>query len=233
MKILALEFSSTQRSVAVLSPNRGSATAPTAAVEVVEGGTRMTRAFGMIEEALRLAEVEREQIELLAVGLGPGSYNGIRVAIAIAQGWQLAREVRVLGIGSVECIAAQAQADGLFGEVAIVVDAQRGEFYLAVYSLTIGERREVQPLRIVSPDQVNEALRAGRALVGPELTNHFPLLRQVVPRAAMLANLASQRADFTSADKLTPIYLRETAFVKAPAPLPLAMQALKVKPSAP
>ena len=44
----------------------------------------------MIEEALREAGLEREQIEVLAVGLGPGSYTGIRVALSLAQGWQLA-----------------------------------------------------------------------------------------------------------------------------------------------
>ena len=65
----------------------------------------------MIEKVLAAAKIEREEIEVLAVGLGPGSYTGIRVAISIAQGWQLARGVKLLGIGSAECLAAQAQAE--------------------------------------------------------------------------------------------------------------------------
>ena len=47
-------------------------------------------AFGLVEDALRQAQLDRAQIECLAIGLGPGSYNGMRLAIAVAQGWQLA-----------------------------------------------------------------------------------------------------------------------------------------------
>src|SRR5215468_10964777 len=105
MMILALEFSSAQRSVAIF---KVSGAHPEVSSEVVETGGRGTKAFEMIEEAMRQAQVEREQIELLAVGLGPGSYTGIRAAISIAQGWQLAREVKLAGISSADCVAAQA-----------------------------------------------------------------------------------------------------------------------------
>src|SRR6266404_4706107 len=126
MKILALEFSSSQRSVAVVQPGR--------AEEVIEAGSQGPNALGMIAEALRAAGLEREQIECLAIGLGPGSYTGIRSAIALAQGWQLAagqHRIKLLGISSAECLAAGAKAEGLQGSVYVVIDAQRNEFYLA------------------------------------------------------------------------------------------------------
>ena len=88
MTILALEFSSPQRSVAVVRRHAGDASF--VASEVVEAGAGGTRVLGMIENALREAGLEREQIEVLAIGLGPGSYTGIRVALSVAQGWQLA-----------------------------------------------------------------------------------------------------------------------------------------------
>jgi len=65
---------------------------------------------------------------VIAVGLGPGSYTGVRAAIALAQGWQLAREIKLLGVSSVEAIAVQAQAEKIFGRVNVVMDAQRNEF---------------------------------------------------------------------------------------------------------
>ena len=104
MTILALEFSSAQRSVAIARDGDVLA-------EASETGGRGTNAFGLIEKVLAAAKIGREEIECLAVGLGPGSYTGIRVALSIAQGWQLARGVKLLGIGSVECLAAQAQAE--------------------------------------------------------------------------------------------------------------------------
>src|SRR6185369_14354153 len=101
MTTLGLEFSSEQRSVAVARDGAilGSAMA---------AGGRETRAFAMIEDALEQARVHREEVECLAVGLGPGSYTGIRIAISIAQGWQFARRIKLLGVSSVECLAEQA-----------------------------------------------------------------------------------------------------------------------------
>ena len=107
--------------------------------EVVETGAGGTRALGMIEGALREAGLEREQIEVIAVGLGPGSYTGIRAALSLAQGWQLACRpggMKLLGVSSAECVAAQAQAEKIYGRVNVVIDAQRNEFYLAAYEIS-------------------------------------------------------------------------------------------------
>ena len=215
MTILALEFSSGQRSVAVVRRRAGDASfVVSEVVETGAGGT--TRAFAMIQSALHEAQLEREQIEVLAVGLGPGSYTGIRVALSIAQGWQLAGGVKLLGISSVECVAAQAQAEKISGRVNVVIDAQRNEFYLAAYEISADGWREIEPLRILTRAEVESRAGAKEILIGPEVTRWFPNGRMVFPRAAMLGQLALNRNDFAAGDKLQPIYLRETNFVKAP-----------------
>jgi tRNA threonylcarbamoyladenosine biosynthesis protein TsaB len=211
MTILALEFSSPQRSVAVLRTD-GAAIA----AEVIETGGRGTNAFRMIEQALAGAKIEREQIDVLAVGLGPGSYTGIRAAISLAQGWQLARGVKLLGVSSVETIAAQAHAEKIPGRVNVVIDAQRNEFYLATHEITADGRREIAPLKIMTGAEVESRAAAGEMLAGPEVTKWFPGGRLIFPRAAVLAELAARRCDFTPGERLEPIYLRETNFVKAP-----------------
>jgi tRNA threonylcarbamoyl adenosine modification protein YeaZ len=219
MKILALEFSSPQRSVAVIDP--GSGQSDLRSVEVIESGAGVTRGLTMIDEALKQAGMEREQIECVAIGLGPGSYTGVRAAIAIAQGWQLAsgaRQLNCLGLSSAHAVAAQAQVEGSAGRVDIVIDAQREEFYLAGYELGSGALREVEPLRIVSLATVCEREQAGALLIGPEVSRWFSRGRIVFPRAAALGRLAIGRNDFVSAEKLEPIYLRETKFIKAPPP---------------
>jgi len=217
MTILALEFSSGRRSVAVARWRAGDASL--AASEVVETGAGGTRALGMIEDALREAGLEREEIEVIAVGLGPGSHTGIRVALSVAQGWQLASPnhgVKLLGVSSAECVAAQARAEKIFGRVNAVMDAQRNELYLAAYEISAAGWKETGPPRIVTRAEVESLADANEPLIGPEVTRWFPNGRTVFPRAAVLGRLALSRSDYAAGDKLEPIYLRETNFVKAP-----------------
>lgn len=206
MTILALEFSSAQRSVALAREG-------VVLAEAMEtGGYRVTNAFGLIEKVLAQAGASREAIGTIAVGLGPGSYTGIRAAIAVAQGWQLARGVKLLGVGSVACLAEQAREQGVLGRFNVVIDAQRNEFYLAQFEASAASLTEISPLRIVPAEDVAARKAAGEACLGPEMG------RIMFPMAATVARLAAARKDFISGDKLEPIYLRETSFVKAPTP---------------
>jgi tRNA threonylcarbamoyl adenosine modification protein YeaZ len=207
MTILALEFSSSQRSVAIACDGGVLA-------EASEIGERSTNAFGLIENILAIAKIKREEIECLAIGLGPGSYTGIRVALAIAQGWQMACGVKLLGIGSVKCLAAQAQAEKIFGRVNVVIDAQRGEFYLAAYDVTTDAIKETGSLKIVSAMEVKSRSDAGEVLVGPEVTRWFSTGKILFPQAAALAKLAAPGIDFTTGETLEPVYLRATNFAK-------------------
>jgi len=215
MKILAVEFSSPQRTVAVVQ-SQGQKTLECESTEIIETGARATLAFDMIVQALQQARLEREQVDCLAVGLGPGSYTGIRAAIALAQGWQLARDVKLLGISSVEAIAAQAMAEGFAGRLTVIIDAQRDEFYLASFDLKSERQLEIEPLRLATLAEVQLRQNTGELLVGPEVTEWFPNSRLIFPRASMIGRLALGRMDFVSEEALKPIYLRETQFVKAP-----------------
>lgn len=206
MTILALEFSSEQRSVAVAV--NGSVLS-----EATETGGRGVAAFAMIERVLARAKLEREQIQAIAVGLGPGSYTGIRAAIALAEGWKLAREIGVTGVSSVAAIVAVAQSEKIFGPVSVVINAQREEFYFATYDITETGCTEITPLKIVSRADVL-SLSEGRIIIGPEAPK-FPAGRLLFPGAAAVAKLAAQRSDIHSTEQLEPIYLRETSFVKA------------------
>jgi tRNA threonylcarbamoyladenosine biosynthesis protein TsaB len=212
MKILAVEFSTEERSVAVVQGGGGSS--PVLLGRAVESGVH--RPLGLVEEALRQARCEREEIETLAIGLGPGSYTGIRGAIALAQGWQLGRGVNLIGLSSVGCLAAGAEEGKIFGPINIIVDAQRDEFYLGRYVIGPGAWRETEALRLGPLAEIEALVRRGERVLGPGATEWFPSARNLYPDAAILGRLASARQDFVPGEKLEPIYLRETAFKKAP-----------------
>lgn len=209
MTILALEFSSEVRSVALWRDGGVLA-------RVSELGGRSTPAFALIQRVLAEAAVGREAVEVIAVGLGPGSYAGIRVAIAIAQGWALARGVRLLGVSSAEALAEQARAAGVRGRVHVVIDAQRGEVCHGEFDLDEDALRIRVPLRLATLDDVSLVAGQLPVLGWDAMASGLPGWQRMAPDAVALARRAALCSDFVSGDRLEPIYLRGTSFVKAP-----------------
>ena len=78
MKILALEFSTNQRGIALQE-------GPKVVSRVFSQG-QATPVFELISSALAEANWSMPEIDLVAAGLGPGSYTGVRLAIATVQG---------------------------------------------------------------------------------------------------------------------------------------------------
>ena len=201
MKILALEFSSDTRSAAVVETvvaHAGSAleretpaATPTVLSSVEEAGAGATRAFALIERALEQARVTRREIERIAVGLGPGSYTGIRVAIAVAQGWQLAHDVQLGGVCSADALAALGQEKGWRGRLTAVIDAQRNEVYLASYELEENGWRAVAPLRLAPADELRSLAASGVQVAGPEASRWCERGRILCPQARHIGLLAS------------------------------------------
>src|SRR6266567_2280882 len=189
MKILALEFSTPHRSVAVWSGGavRGRA-------EITEG--RPTPALALIDHALSEARLEREQIDRVAVGLGPGSYTGIRIAIARAAGWQ--------------------------GRMSLLIDAHGHHFYRATYEIAATGWRQTEPFRLLAPAEWPKHAQTEQIWVeSPAHGWRSAREHALGPDAAVLAELAAGRSDFAPGETLEPIYLRQTTFVKAPPPRPI------------
>jgi len=79
----------------------------------------------LVQEALAVSEVDD-----VVVGMGPGPFTGLRVGIAFAQSFALAREIPVRGVCSLDAIAAQIDDKDFI----ITVDARRKEVYWARYT---------------------------------------------------------------------------------------------------
>jgi tRNA threonylcarbamoyladenosine biosynthesis protein TsaB len=211
MICLALEFSSPRRSVAIGQDGRVIA-------ETGQSSGRWTPVFALVDEALSIAGIPRGSIEAIAVGLGPGSYTGIRSAIAIAQGWQLATGVSLQGLGSMEIAAHQARRQGLRGRIAVVIDAQRREFHVGEFDVTGEGIASVGELRILDRSAVDHLAQSGCRLVGPEVKSQGFVATTVLPTAGALIERAANSQSFQQGEDMTPIYLRPPAFVKAAIP---------------
>jgi tRNA threonylcarbamoyladenosine biosynthesis protein TsaB len=117
---------------------------PIASVALLEaGGVLASRAVrapmrhlewvaAAIAGMLRDAGSGPESVGGVAVGRGPGGFTGLRIGIATAAAWARARDVPVLGVGTLEVLAVAAGEAGL---VLAVLDAHRGEVAAALYGL--------------------------------------------------------------------------------------------------
>lgn len=84
-----------------------------------------------IEEVLQLAKIEFSQIEAIAVGMGPGSFTGLRIGVAAAKGLCFALDIPLIAIPTVELLARQVSAN--VERIIPIIDARRMEVYTAVY----------------------------------------------------------------------------------------------------
>ena len=213
MRMLALDFSAEPRGVALLEGQPGGCWCVRSALE--QAGGRSFPALAMIRRALTEAGWDRSDVEGVAVGLGPGSYTGIRAALALAQGWFLARGISVYGANSMDSVAARAWEMGLRGRIRVVVDAQRRELYVAGYELREQGWSQVEPLRLEGAEGLQGAAdRGGWLWLGPEVVRWFPEGRVLGPSAVQVARLAVP-AGPRPPNQWEPIYLRPVQFVKA------------------
>jgi tRNA threonylcarbamoyl adenosine modification protein YeaZ len=108
-----------------------------ASVAIIENGTVLYSGYrdgatahgpslpALVQEALAISDVDQ-----VVVGMGPGPFTGLRVGIAFAQSFALARQIPVRGVCSLDAIATQISDDDFI----ITVDARRKEVYWARYT---------------------------------------------------------------------------------------------------
>lgn len=90
---------------------------------------------GLLTEVERCADAAGgwEAVDLVAVGLGPGSFTGLRVGIATAKGLTLSLGMPGRGVSTLDAVATGIGAAGATGERLAVLDGYRGEVFVALY----------------------------------------------------------------------------------------------------
>lgn len=195
--ILALDLSSTRGVITVLRDDEVLFEAAFTAER-----SHNAQVFAPLGQALDAIGTESA---IMVIGTGPGSYTGVRIAIAAAQGIALSRGWPVFGWPSI--------TSGLRADYQVIGDARRGMFYLtSVKQSTLG------PIEIVDAHTAQAAVEAGGDWFSFDAKSPLalPQVQLFPPDAGKLAQIASTLPDEViqtlAAQPLEPVYLQE-AFI--------------------
>jgi tRNA threonylcarbamoyladenosine biosynthesis protein TsaB len=178
-----------------------------------------------LQKMMRRANVSVADLEGIAVAVGPGSYTGLRVGLALAKGLALANQTPLLGIGTLDIVAAALTP--FPGQLWVVAEAGRTRICVAPYEWENGRgwQTSVTPT-IESWDELLPKLEGRVTFAGEITTQAAKKIKtanktfQIAPvavsvrRAGYLADLGWRRlraGDVDDAQTLAPVYLRDPA----------------------
>jgi tRNA threonylcarbamoyladenosine biosynthesis protein TsaB len=219
--ILAIDQSTLTGSVAVMNERR-----VLAERTWIEKGNCNQQFFAILPPMLAEASVDVGDIDLLAVGLGPGAFAGLRMSISTARAWALPDGKPVYGVSSGEAIAADTITKTGSSSVIVVGDARRNRLWYAQFDITAGQLVMTVPYALLDVSLWPSVLKKDVVVVTPHwdrigemLSAHsrkVTLLKgEAAPRAQTIAGLVLDRLERKqSIGELKPIYLHPPVFVE-------------------
>jgi tRNA threonylcarbamoyladenosine biosynthesis protein TsaB len=221
MLILALEQSTSSGSAALLQD-----TVLLAERSWDETNLRNQHVFATLTELFREAAVEPQTVELFAVGLGPGAFSGVRIALSAIRGLALPGQKPVTGVSSAEALAVDIGQETKLSSITVAGDARRERFWIATYDVSETRAALKTPLKLVPAGELAAALSDSAAVATPDWERIGNRLREAappgatviqtrrVPRAQTIGLLAIRKQEEGEPPlPLTPIYLHPGVFV--------------------
>lgn len=215
---------------------------PVAGVALLSDGTLIKEKFSnfkkthsetlmpMIDQVLRECECTIADVQALAVTIGPGSFTGLRIGLALVKGLAQATGIPVVGVNTLEVLA-----HNIYGSDALVcplLNARKGEVYCGFYQVDGVKPLALAEMKACSPAEFkDEALsildKTGKKriiLLGDGYPPYQEFFEEqlgsvaetvpphhMLPRSSALASLAEERVnrgDFDNVFRLRPVYIR-------------------------
>ena len=128
--------------------------------------THESRLMKTIDSVFQATKLTPQEIDLFAVGVGPGSFTGLRISLATVKALALATQKPVVGISSLKASAARFFCDSSF--FCPILDARKGEIYTALFRRKEQQLEQLLPDTAIAPQQAFEQIK--------EITRDQPIL---------------------------------------------------------
>jgi len=219
MHILGIETSTMTGSVAVLDDTR-----VLAEQTIYSRVTHTERLLESIDKMLQSISLSIHAIDGIAVGIGPGSFTGLRIGVTTAKSLAYSLRKPVVGIPSLDALAGHY----LFTEMLIcpLLDARKREVYAAFYRNTGAHLNRVSDYAVIAPQMLFRNITEPVVLLGEgtipyhsQLETllgqhaHFADMAHSTPQGSLIAQLGYARLvsnDHDDCFTLTPLYVRKS-----------------------
>jgi tRNA threonylcarbamoyladenosine biosynthesis protein TsaB len=215
MKILALETATDPGSVALWLDGK------VVARDCPREQSNSAALLPLAEATLKMEGLGFSDLDGIAFGMGPGSFTGLRVSCGVAQGLALARDLPLLGVGTLEAMALAAGGE----RVIVALDARMGEVYYGLFvdGVLHGEIGVCPPERFPLPSPPRLPDSSGWLACGNGLSA-YPELRErltgvvtqwkpdILPHAEFVVRLAAprmERGERIDPADAAPLYVRD------------------------
>ena len=155
MKILAIDTSATVASAALCENDE-----PIAVYSQKSGLTHSQTMLPMIRDLMRNSGVTIDDIDMMAVSAGPGSFTGVRIGISTVKGLAFGKNKICVGVSTLEAMARGIASFCIDALICPVMDARRGQLYTAVFKPQGGRLIRLMPDSLISAEELSERLDA-------------------------------------------------------------------------
>ena len=216
MLLLAIDTSTRVGAIALRDEN-----GPVGSLTMSVDTTHSEGLMVAVDTLLARCRRQREELTAVACAIGPGSYTGLRVGLATAQGLAYARRLACVGLSSLDVLAWVLPYAA--HPVCPLLPARKGWIYARLYRWNVDSFQPLSEPLHIQPAELVSSIREPTFLYGPGLEPYRPAFQGMlgdqwlrlpsifdVPRADLLAELAYQRlqaGDAVAPEALLPYYL--------------------------
>lgn len=193
----------------------------------VVGNAHSQHVLAMVRDVLAEASTPLDRCDAIAYAAGPGSFTGLRVACAVAQGLAFGAHKPVVAVGTLEAVAHSiiSSIDETSREVLVAMDARMGEVYWSLLDWTGGRMTVVTSPALASPATLRDHVlgRMGRTIAlgcGNAWSVHGDAMEGLVDRVihrdaadaidvAQLGRIACEDGKAIAPEDASPLYVRD------------------------
>ena len=140
-----------------------------------------------LETLLQQKDMTAQDLAAVAVSIGPGSFTGIRVGIATAEGLCMPGNLLAFGVPTLDGLAENLRAAEMLGEALCLIDAQRGECFVGHYEIGNDSIQELGAPRILAIEQLSALLKGKTWIVGPGALKYEKEIHESLGTTGMFA----------------------------------------------